>query len=66
MLYWGYSVMLMLFSAPKPFRNHIKVIQENIIQSWERPSSLSTTGIILISGFIEAGERNYSVGNIFS
>jgi hypothetical protein len=28
--------MLTLFSAPKPFRGHIKVIQENALQSWVR------------------------------
>lgn len=28
--------MLTLFSAPKPFHNHIKIIQENALQSWVR------------------------------
>jgi hypothetical protein len=30
--------MLTLFTAPKPFRNHIRVIQENALQSWVRLS----------------------------
>jgi hypothetical protein len=32
----GFGVMITLFSAPKPFRSHTKVIQENALQSWVR------------------------------
>jgi hypothetical protein len=49
--------MVTLFSISKPFRDHIRVIQENALQSWTRLSPLSKAGIILMSDFIKAVER---------